>query len=56
VVRGRAIVLWAGLLAAGVALERQRSTGAAWRLFLASVIYLPVLLALICSTGLEVRA
>jgi protoheme IX farnesyltransferase len=43
---GGAIVLWAGLLAAGVALERQRSTKAARRLFLASVIYLPVLLAL----------
>lgn len=41
-----AVVLWAGLLAAGVALERRRSAAAARRLFVASVIYLPLLLGL----------
>jgi protoheme IX farnesyltransferase len=41
-----ALVLGTGLLIAGVLLERRPSRAAARRLFLASVIYLPLLLGL----------
>ncbi len=43
---GGAAVLGVGLLLAAVRLERQRTDAAARRLFLASVVYLPVLLGL----------
>jgi protoheme IX farnesyltransferase len=42
-----ALLLGVGLLLAGVGLERQRNSEAARRLFRSTVIYLPVLLALL---------
>jgi hypothetical protein len=43
------VVLTAGLTALGVALYRQRSMTSARRVFLASVIYLPLLTALMVA-------